>query len=556
MLKTWKLRLGWTAMGAVLTTVGCFDFDKAQQDCEGEGRCFPGGTDAGPPDAGYDCTPTRDTDEPDDTFEDSNCDGVDGLAAAGLFVDPASGTEGATGTKEAPLKTLSEALQRLRDNTGPNRPSFLYLAQGTYPETGLVLDVPVSLHGGYNGAGNWLRAAANVTRIQGGAVGLTVRNLQEDAGVVLDRLVVASSEPTTPGTPSIALHVIDSQAVRLRNDTLWAGRGALGQAGATGAQGFDGGVGTAGGNAEGATPGTVPGIAGESNCVGGGYNGGAGKVGTLGGTAGLSGDPGAPNPPFGGDGGTGGPGGQPSGTGRLISCEAASGGEGTPGAPGAGGPVGKGGTGWGSLQGGTWVATHGGEDGGRGTPGSGGGGGGAGGSCAPFGALTGAASGASGGGGAGGCGGGGGNGGGGGGASIAVLLIRSTVTLEGDTVLRTTGGGRGGKGGLGGDGGTGGEGGPGGDGGVQTSTNASNTYNSLGGAGGYGGKGGPGGNGGVGGGGGGGPSVGVWCQPGASITNSSTTLVPELGDGGAGGEGGLDGGTGESALSRDCNPPL
>ncbi|SET81094.1 hypothetical protein SAMN05443639_104428, partial [Stigmatella erecta] len=227
----------------------CVDFERAEEKfcARHPERCGEALTDGGQPDAGYDCTPTRDTDEPDDTFEDSNCDGVDGLADAGIFVDPTSGTEGAAGTKDAPLKTLGEALQRLRDNTGPNRPSFVYLAQGTYPETGLVLDVPVSLHGGYNGAGDWLRNAANITRLQGGAVGLTVRNLPEEANVTLDRLVIASSESSTPGTPSIALHVIDSEAVRLRNDTLWAGRGAPGQEGAPGAQGPDGGSGTAGG---------------------------------------------------------------------------------------------------------------------------------------------------------------------------------------------------------------------------------------------------------------------------------------------------------------------
>jgi hypothetical protein len=562
MLKTWKLRLGWTAIGAVLTTVGCFDFTKAQEECEAEGRCLTenpppdgGPPDGGQPDGGYECTPTSTTDVPDDAFEDSNCDGVDGLADAGLFVDPVHGTTGAAGTKDAPLKTLSEALQRLRDSNEAERRPLVYLAQGTYAENGLVLDVPVSLHGGYIGAGNWLRNATSTTQLNGGSPGLTVLNLPGDAGVILDRLVISSANATEPGAPSIALHVINSQGVRLRHDTLSAGQGAPGQNGGTGTQGLDGGVGTGGGNAEGRFGGSF-GSAGTSLCAGTNANGGFGKAGASGFSKGEDGDMGQPSA-LGGNGGTGGAAGtatQISANPLIYNCVASPGNDGGIGTSGGEGTPGDGGASLGALSGNVWVAAPRGQTGGTGTLGGGGGGGGAGGGCQSVSGLQGAAGGGSGGGGGGGCGGGGGEGGSGGGASIAVLLVQSDVVLEGTTVLRARGGGRGGAGGAGGPGGTGGAGGDGGAGSFVP-TQGPPQYTSTGGAGGPGGPGGPGGTGGRGGGGGGGPSVGAWCGANArlSVTGSVENQVTR---GGTGGDGGIPGQDGPSLLSQACVPPL
>ncbi|HLL02514.1 MAG TPA: hypothetical protein VK539_18170 [Myxococcaceae bacterium] len=543
MLKNWKAHLTGAALVAVVGAVGCYDFGDAREKCEAEGRCGPS-----KPDGGGECIPIGTDDPPDDEFIDANCDGVDGIATAGLFVDPVAGKDGAAGTQGDPLKTLTEALQRVRQGTGPNQ---VYLAQGAYNEPGLVLDVRASLYGAYGGLNNWQRRADHITHLDGGTVGLTVRGLPESAGVVVERVLVTSSNVTTAGAPSIALHVIDSQGVRLRHGTFWAGQGAQGAAGSMGAQGADGGIGGDGGSAQligSVTVAGALGVAGTNSCAGADYSGGAGKQGASGPNAGENGSAGMPIA-------SGGPGGQGGIKGTVEpdpvlnkKCGAGSGGHGEPGIKGGNGSAGQAGVGVGVLRDDLWSANQQGGTGGMGSAGSGGGGGGSGGACQSEGSVPGAAGGGSGGGGGGGCGGGGGTGGGGGGASIAVLLIRSNVALEGNTVLRTRGGGRGGQGGEGGQGGQGGRGGVGGAGGYVPTQ----AYTSVGGNGGDGGVGGPGGLGGPGGGGGGGPSVGVWCSPDAGFTGSAQD---QLANGGPGGPGGTAGDAGIKALFHNCPTP-
>jgi hypothetical protein len=544
MLNTWKPRLVGATLVAVLAAAGCFNFDDAKERCETSGRCFR-------PDGGVACVFKGDDDEPDDEFEDRNCDGVDGMADGGIFVDPVRGTEGAAGTAEAPVRTLNEALSRIKAGTAPRR---VYLAQGAYNEPGLVVDTQVALHGAYGGLDNWQRSVEYTSFLDGGPVGLVIRDIAPGSETVLDRLTVHAANATAPGTPSIALQVIDSQDVRLRHGTFVAGTGAPGYAGDNGSQGLDGGVGSPGGDGGIANAGSY-GAGGVSICDGVIVSGGDGNNGAQGGNssagfAGLKGNPVA----LGGVGGAGGAAGvttPPTPPANLIICTAGTGEPGQPGQPGDAGMPGSSGGGLGELSGTQWVANQQGGNGTAGIPGSGGGGGGSGGSCkrepGPP-SVEGASGGGSGGGGGGGCGGGAGSGGGGGGASISVLLVRSDVSFEGQTTLVARGGGRGGKGGEGGTGGVGGPGGIGGTRGINTSA----TYNSYGGDGGAGGPGGNGGPGGPGGGGGGGPSVGIWCGTDASYTGSVELQLADGGVGGTPGTGGSPGQPGQRIPSQGC----
>lgn len=539
MQTNWKPRLVVAALVSGAAVYGCFNFEDARSRCEQDGRCTQ-------PDGGVVCNPSSEEDVPDDDFQDTNCDGVDGMADGGIFVDPANGKEGALGTATDPVKRLGEALDRIRQGTAPRQ---VYLSQGNYNESGLVLDTQVSLYGAYGGRDNWQRQGDFVTHLDGGPVGLAINGIPEDAGMVLDRLSVSSANVPDSGMPSIALQVIDSQGVRLRYDTFTAGQGGPGTDGTSGARGTDGGSGADGGNAVQATAGSF-GARGLSNCGGTNAAGGNGQDGVAGGyLPGAPGEMGQP-PGLGGTGGTGGEAGAPiDGGGGFISCRAGDGGVGDPGKPGEAGSAGPGGTGMGELNGSQWVATQQGGPGDAGTVGGGGGGGGSGGACKREGVVAGAAGAGSGGGGSGGCSGGGGKGGGGGGASISVLLIRSNVTFEGNAMLRTRGGGRGGMGGEGGPGGAGGLGGPGG----MADVISSGTYNSYGGNGGAGGTGGQGGPGGPGGGGGGGPSVGIWCSPDAGFVNAGT-LDNQPANGGPGGTsaGGNAGQPGQQAPYQGC----
>ena len=537
----------------VVGAVGCYDFGEAREKCEREGRC-DAPPDGGRPDGGPNCPPNDLPDPPDDGFEDTNCDGVDGVAAAGLFVDPENGNDANMGTLASPVQTITQAVALLQGNGRPGV-TALYLARGTYNEANLVVNVPVSLYGGYAGRGNWQRDSTHVTHLDGGRLGMQVQNLGDDAGVILDRLFVSSATATVAGTPSIALQISNSRGVVMRYSTLSAGQGAPGSRGNDGLGGADGGSGDAGTTANQASPG-IAGAAGVSLCQGVDHGGGGGRNGGSE-NPGLPGIAGKPAPPLGGTGGTGGAVGAPTpATATRYDCTAGSGDAGTPGTRGDAGVPGQSGMGMGMLSGNTWVATLAGN-GTAGRNGSGGGGGGSGGGC-PLETnnnLTGAAGGGSGGGGGGGCGGGGGGGGSGGGASIAVLLIGSDVRFEGPVVLKTAGGGRGGEGGEGGSGGLGGRGGPGGGGGVLASSTSGTptiSYFSTGGSGGPGGNGGNGGAGGPGGGGGGGPSVGVWCGPNSGYTGSVQDLLGLAGQGGPGGTGGNTGANGLKALSQGC----
>ncbi len=524
-----KVYLRGFAIVLIAGVAGCTNFAREEQEyCErNPERC------ADP------CVPSSQTDPPDDSFNDSNCDGIDGIAAAGLFVDPVSGDNTNPGTRDRPLKTIRAALDLLRRDPGQGI-GALYLAQGSYDEEHLVLDQPVSLYGAYGGTlQNWKRKSDYLTHLDGGTIGLVIRGISHGTRTVLDRLSISSANATDAGTPSIALQVIDSQGIVLRYGTFAAGLGAVGAPGSVGTQGLDGGAGLDGGNSVGSTAGGF-GARGVSNCSDGNASGGNGQDGVAGSYA--PGETGATGQPV-GRGGAGGKGGQ---AGRLVdhgnsifTCNAGDGGVGEHGRPGDVGSVGAGGGGMGELSDTLWVANQQGGTGGPGTSGGGGGGGGSGGACRRE-SEAGAAGAGSGGGGGGGCGGGGGGGGSGGGASISVLLVRSQVAFEGDTVLRTRGGGRGGTGGEGGPGGVGGPGGPGGTGSIITSP----SYNSYGGNGGAGGHGGPGGPGGPGGGGGGGPSVGIWCSPDAGFV-ASGNVAPQLGSGGAGGNGGTGGDAGQ-----------
>ncbi|WNG21821.1 PE-PGRS family protein [Cystobacter fuscus] len=483
----------WWLLGSGLALVvasGCLDFEGAHSECQRNGKCpvFP-----------QECDPNF-PDEPDDTFVDANCDGIDGTERKAIFVDAATGEDERpkVGEKMTPYRTLGAALAQAVESG-----KSIYLAQGDYTEQSIRLEKPVSLYGGYSGTnGNWARGPQYTTRITLPGIGLTVMNLGQDAGVTLDRLTIQATTPDAAGAPCIGVRVVDSSGVRLRNLAVTAGAGSPGASAPSTPPATDGGVGIRGNNGEAGGAGGQPG---PSDCNPAGFGrGGNGGTSTTPSTRGQAGGPGVGGGSAGCDGGYG------------SGCADFDGAPGQNGLNGDAGTPGQEGDGLGRVAQGVWSANSG-EQGKPGTGGTHGGGGGGGAFAAVGSGLNG---GGGGGGGAGGCGGRGGLGGQGGGASIALLLINGHVSVE-HCALRTLGGG---KGGVGAPGAEGGQGGPGGEWGVGATSGGIRA-----GSGGKGGDGGKGGRGGNGGGGGGGPSVGVWCQD-SSVSAQETTIT--LGDGG------------------------
>lgn len=206
----------------------------------------------------------------------------------------------------------------------------------------------------------------------------------------------------------------------------------------------------------------------------------------------------------------------------------------------------------GSFQGTTWIPERGGQ-GASGSVGSGGGGGGAGGMAAwtnpenevLYDGLAG------GGGGGGGCGGLGGLGGNQGGASIALVLVNSSMPGVADRNSIVPGpagaGGAGSTGGVGGQGGTGGTGQQGGSCGIHKDSVCSGDVPGSGGIGGQGGQGGAGGGGASG---SGGPSIGIALVAGSPDPGGAAVYAGLPGRGGP-----LPGGGGRNApSSNDPNP--
>lgn len=445
------------------------------------------------------CVPTPGPDLPDDSFTDSNCDGIDGDASQALFV-AIDGQDTNPGTSGSPLQTVQAALARAL----PSGKNQVYVSAGIYSAP-VVLMNGVSIYGGYSRAAGWARSATNIATLENGGVSeagndvIAVRGTDISSSTVLDRLTIRAGSMTGPAAPSrsfYGLHCTRCTGVALKNSVVVAGAGGDGTLGADGARGGDGGPGLLGGRGQpdGTTPGQG-GAEGSPACgraggrggngggrAGAGQNGHLGVGGTLGGVGGAAGSPGAK----GADGSTGA--------------------FGTSGRNGTGAPAGV-------IDSGFWVTSSG-APAAPGNPGNGGGGGGGGGGqrCGLF-CIEGTGNGG-GGGGAGGCPGMPGSAGGGAGGSFGLVLVDSTGF---QLLANRIESGAGGTGGRGGTGGSGGQGGPGGAGGTVDPTQV--------GDGGQGGNGGPGGSGGHGGGGAGGSSFAVVLIR-STVATAGNSLLP------------------------------
>lgn len=485
-----------------------------------------GAHDTAPVDSAPPCTPTAGADLPDDSFSDTNCDGIDGDKGKAIFVAP-TGSDAASGAFGDPVKTINKAVE-LASAVAKD----VYVCNGTYAEN-VRLATATSIYGGYDCANGWKRVADRARIAPSTGVPLTIASVTGASSLggstVIDRIALKAADATDPASSSIASIVSSSTDVAIKNGLIEAGNGADGvapspppidapaQAGADGDSlrrttcivGSTSNYPDCNTIAYGQyTHATVP------ACQG---HGGAGGNGGTWNTAGT----GKASRP--------GQSGLPTGLGGSSTLDV-----GTDGGPGSAGTAGAPSTStFGDITASGYSATNAGADGTAGGSAGGGAGGhgGTGVNNSPHdtGTQTFTAGGGGGEGGYGGCGGAGGKGATGGGASIGVLTVNSTVTVSKSTIT-TKSGGRGGNAGAGGPGQPGGAGGKAGTG----TDPVSDGY--AGGAGGAGGKGGAGGAG------GGGPSVGILSKGTAPIFSNVTFYT------GAGGLGGVGIGSGNGAV--------
>ena len=428
------------------------------------------------------CVCASSVDAPDELFQDTNCDGVDGDASQAVFVSM-FGYDSNSGARSAPVLTLTRALAIATSSGKPQ----IFIATGRYlaPSTWTS---GVSLYGGYDVS--WNRSSSLSARaiIRAPSTGLLIDRLT--SAITFERVIIQGADASA-GAAAQALRVINSgNLLNLRFVHLAAGKAGAGVDGAAGAAGVRGAAGFRGESATRGLPNTSPrgGIGGLSAGQGSGFVGGNGGAGSN-----VEGQWGA---------------GPAAGAGGWAGCYSA--GNGTNGGVGWTPSAGASGTSAkdsGSLNAaGLWLAPFPATAGQSGREGGGGSSGGGGGklTCLVFQE----AGGGGGGGGASGTGGSGGAPGSSGGASIALVLIASSPSLTAVS-LET---GNAGDGGVGGNGGVGGAGGAGGVGGRGVSW-----IDGLGtviqsGLGGWGGSGGFGSAGGRGGDGAPGANIGVWCS--------------------------------------------
>jgi len=462
-------------------------------------------------------------DNPDDSFTDTNCDGIDGDASASVFVDKVYGGNMNSGTKDKPVATITKALEIAEQQSKKH----ILVGSGAYSES-VVLKSGISIHGAYSGHPKWARGVEFEVQIISGnpaVYGDSVSN------VTLAYLVVKAGHNFEETGSSTAVFLKNSSMIYFNNVDIFSGHGGDGIDGASGEQGLQGDNGVDG--KKGCEDGGLTCSSCSKPVGGGGGSSPCGMTGGKGGDAGHGSSIGSPGAAGAGGTGSGGNAGTSPYSGDFCPDPSIKGKDGDNGKIGTHGEAGKS---FGGYTEDVYIPGHGG-DGGDGAHGhgGGGGGGGAGGTsfCKSYGSSGG-------GGGGGGCGGTGGKGGTAGGGSFGIWSYKCTDIILRGVKITTSDGGKGGKGGKGG------------QGGIQGFPGLAGLYGGSGsqddaGCGGNGGIGGEGGKGGSGGGGGGGPSIGI-----VSIQSTFDGIMHStflIGQGGAGGTGEfMDGYTGKTGM--------
>jgi hypothetical protein len=461
---------------------------------------------------------------PDPSYIDSNCDGIDGDVSNAWFV-ATNGNDGAAGSMSAPFRTIGRAM------TAAASGEHIYVSNGTYNEV-VTLKNGVSMWGGFSRGNGWARNPSYIATISSSTVSsgrmIAVYGINTTTAATIEDLSITTGSTSSIGVDVYSLYCNNCDGLTLSRLNITAGSAGPGSNGSNGTNGAptmgagnNGGAGSCdGSNGSGGAGATSP-------C--GNHGGDGGNGGAEGCNDGQDGDPGI------GAGGAGGFGGDhDEDTGFTCNARGDPGTFGSPGTNGPSGGNGAGGSG-GFVSGGYWN-TNNGINGSSGFDGGGGGGGGGGGAQCGLMCNDGGGNGGGGGGG-GGCGATRGTRGGGGGGSFGLFLYNSTGIVVQNSSIASGNGGNGGTGGTGGTGGSGSNGGSG----------ASVCTGEVG-RGGNGGLGGDGGDGGHGGGGAGGPSYTVYRS------GTTVSLVGNLLSFGSGGSGGSSAGNnGSDGASGQTN---
>ncbi len=425
-------------------------------------------------------------DNPDSSFVDSNCDGIDGNIDNAIFVS-SSGDSGNSGTIISPLLTINSGIA-MANSLGKQN---VYIAIGTYNEL-VILENGVSIYGGYADTKFWKRVAVNSSvvsfdnmNVAGINNRVAISGMDISSETIIDSLNIATTNTLEAGGSNYGVRCVNCNGLIVRNNIVSVGNAANGSRGIDGIDGIDGINGNNGSDgcelpticgAGGSSVSLFDPIAGLLNNSGQGGQGGQGNQ--MGSTGGSVDNVSA---------GIGGVGTEFCGT---IGMSGSDGSNGSNGIDRTQGITGSGFT----IFSGFWLGNPGevGQIGGRGESGAGGGGSGGTGTTTtpsfPFSCNEQAGAGGGSGGTTGGIG-SGGSGGQAGGSTFGIFLINSNLSLIQNNTISVGNPGLGGLGGRGGHGGHGGHGGIGGQDVSQIITGGRGGNAGDGGTGGDGGKG-------------------------------------------------------------------
>ena len=195
---------------------------KASQDNPDEGDDSASG-DAGAknPASGPSCVSTG-SDDPDDNFADSNCDGIDGDKNKAIFV-ATSGSDAADGSMSEPVATLAHGIE-----LAVAASKDVYVCKGEYSEGTIQLTTKgVRVYGGYDCTAKWVRNSQSQAHLAStSSTAISIKDVSD--AVVFDRVDVTAANGKAGSESSIAVFISNSKNVTLRRGTWEAGSGANG----------------------------------------------------------------------------------------------------------------------------------------------------------------------------------------------------------------------------------------------------------------------------------------------------------------------------------------
>ena len=179
-------------------------------------------------------------DTPDLDYIDHDCDGMDGDETNGVYLDPVSGKDTASGgTSSKPVKTLDEAFSKAKSSGR----DWIYVASGSLSLSG-TFDEGINIAGGYDASAGWSRKSSILPTLVTSASGVVISGWT--TATEWQQIGIIANANTAKSGSSFALRVINSKDLTINGCEIESGDAGIGLDGANGTSGASGKNGTRG----------------------------------------------------------------------------------------------------------------------------------------------------------------------------------------------------------------------------------------------------------------------------------------------------------------------